>query len=469
MSTAPLTLQRRLLLYLLITAPLVWSVALGFSMVKARHEVNELFDTEMIRLARQIQVISPSLSPDRTGPQWLAEPPPTQGEADLNDLAVAVWNQDGEMLVVDREGVALPWHPDATGFMDVSVGAEAWRVYYLPAPGLKGLIAAGQRMDERDELVWGLVSSQMVPWLLVLPVLLAAMAWAVRRALEPMKAVTESLHARSADDLHPLPLDLAPQELHPLLEAMNSLFQRIATTLEHERRFTADAAHELRTPMAVLSAQWTVFQGARDDAERQRAAEKLTQGLARASRLMEQLLSLSRLEATQGLTQPQPLRWHELVEQVLSDVLPLAERRQIELACEWNEPGETGESDGPAWLGDNTLMALLLRNLLDNAVRYAPAGSTVALRLTAHSVAVDNATQSAVTQRMAPADLAQWGKRFHRPDGQQESGSGLGVSIARRIALLHGLTLHYRMGANGHVVAELARSAVPAAPPVAEP
>ncbi len=450
---APLSLQRRLLLYLLISALVVWSVALGFSMVKARHEVNELFDTEMIRLARQIQVISPWIAPEHRDAPTLAEPLLAQGEADLNDLAVAVWDQHGNLLVVDREGVQLPWQPDATGFRDMTVAKEAWRIYYLQAPELQGLVAAGQRMDERDELVWGLVGSQMVPWLLVLPVLLAGMAWAVRRALEPMKAVTQYLHARNANDLERLPLGQAPDELQPLLEAMNSLFQRIETTLERERSFTADAAHELRTPMAVLSAQWAVFQGARDDAERSRAADKLTQGLARASRLMEQMLSLSRLEATQGLAQPQPLRWHELVEQAVSDVLPLAERRQIELACDWDAP------QGPTWLGDSTFMALLLRNLLDNAVRYSPAGSAVALRLAADSVSVHNAAGTVAGRTLSQADMAQWGKRFQRTDGQEESGSGLGVSIVQRIALLHGLALNYRLSPNGRVIAELAPAA----------
>lgn len=450
-----MTLRRRLLLNLLISAPLVWSVALGVSVFKARHEVNELFDTEMIRLARQIQVISYGLATDLGQTQWLSHAEAAQGEADLNDLAVAVWNRHGDFLVVDREGVQLPWQRDATGFVNVMVGSEGWRIYYLQAPSLQGVVAAGQRIHERDELVWGLVAGQMVPWLLVLPLLLVSMIWAVRRALEPMTSVTQSLHRRSADDLARLPLAQAPAELHPLIDAMNGLFQRIETALERERRFTADAAHELRTPMAVLSAQWAVFQGARDKTEQQRAAEKLTQGLVRASRLIDQLLSLSRLDATQGLSGLQPLHWIALVEEVLSDVLPLAERRQIELSCEWGD-ADTITPDGrvgPPWLGDHTLMALLLRNLLDNAVRYAPPGSGVVLRCTAHSVAVDNATSST----LEATDLAQWGTRFYRANGQTETGSGLGVSIAQRIVLLHHLVLHYRLLPTGRVVAEVAR------------
>ena len=456
MSRTPVSLQRRLLWYLLLSAPLVWSMAVAVSMVKARQEVNELFDTEMIRLARQIHVISPRLTQSAAEPLSLPRTPSLQGEGDLDDLAIAVWNARGELLVVDREGVILPWRRDASGFADVVLGPDRWRIYYLQAPELQGLIAAGQRMDEREELVWGLVAGQLGPWLLVLPVLLMAMAWAVRRALEPMHAVTQALHHRSASDLQRLPIDPAPQELHPMLEAMNSLFQRIETTLERERRFTADAAHELRTPMAVLSAQWAAFQGARDDAERQRAAQKLTAGLARASRLIEQLLSLMRLEATQALVDPQPLRWVELVEQAMTDVLPLAERRQIELACEW--ASATGGT-GPDWVGDATLMGLLLRNLLDNAVRYAPVGSTVMVRLDAHTIEVGNDVERPIDS----TERTHWGTRFYRSEGQVESGSGLGVSIAQHIAALHRLTLQYRSPSDRHLVAVLSASVAQAA------
>ena len=456
MTRSPITLQRRLLLYLLISAPLVWSVALAFSVVEARHEVNELFDTEMIRLARQIQVISPRLAPSADDPLASAVAPAEQGESDLSDLAVAVWDGHGQLLVVDREGVQLPWIQDASGFVHVDVGPESWRIYYMQAPAFQGLIASGQRVAERDELVWGLVASQLVPWLLVLPVLLVAMAWAVRQAMEPMQTVTQSLHARGANDLSRLPVDQAPAELVPLLEAMNELFARIEDSLERERRFTADAAHELRTPMAVLAAQWSVYRGARDSDERERAAAQLTMGLERASRLMEQMLSLSRLEATQGLPQARPLDWQALVEQALSDVLPLAERRQIELACEAVAPTASSGLTGPQWLGDPALMALLLRNLLDNAVRYAPAESVVTMRLGPDEVSVEND----VTRPISPEDVKAWGTRFHRPEGQQESGSGLGVSIAQRIAALHGLRLMHGV-VDGRVSARLTRPESP--------
>jgi two-component system, OmpR family, sensor histidine kinase QseC len=379
--------------------------------------------------------------------RWRSATPPPQGEADLRDLAIAVWNARRELLLVDREGVQLPYSADASGFADLEIEGEAWRVYYLQSPRGEWLVAAGQRVHERDEVVWNLVGSQLLPWLLVLPVLLAVMAWAVRRALAPLRALTTELQGRSADDLQQVPTDHAPQELQPLLAAMNGLFARIESTLARERRFTADAAHELRTPLAVLRAQWDVVRGAADATERGEAERRLVAGLDRVDRLVTQMLALSRLEATEHLQRSATVDWPALVGQVMNDVLALAERRAIELDCDWPPAGT------PVFplQGDADLLAVLLRNLMDNAVRYAPTGSTVTLRFAAHGLAVHNEGPP-----LSEAALAQLGERFHRVDGQAESGSGLGVSIAQRIAALHGLRLHYRNGPGGRgVIAEL--------------
>jgi len=438
-----MSLQRRLLIYLLICAPLVWVGAAWVSSSRARTEVNELFDTEMIRLTLQVQATLMGL--DRA--KGNATPPVVSQETDLEDLAIAVWDQHGKVLLTDREGTQLPLLVDAVGFIELSLQNEPWRVYYLQSPKREWLVAAGQKIGERDELVWGLVESQLLPWLLTLPVLLLAMAWAVRRALNPVRALTQELQQRTADDLHAIPSEQAPAEIRPLLQAMNGLFGRIDATLARERRFTADAAHELRTPLAVLSAQWDVLQSARTESERAQAANKLSAGMLRMTRLVDQLLRLSRLEATDGLTQTEPLDWQVLAEQSMSDTLALAERRQIELACEWPPEPQTP----PDWRGDGQLLAVLLRNLLDNAVRYAPQGSTVTLRLTPTSLLVDNAGEPLPAEQ-----LQRLGERFYRPEGQAEPGSGLGVSIAQRIAALHGLVLTYHPRADGSgVVAEL--------------
>jgi two-component system sensor histidine kinase QseC len=265
-----------------------------------------------------------------------------------------------------------------------------------------------------------------------------------------MKALANELKQRGADELQPISTVAAPLELYPMLQAMNGLFERIETALQRERRFTADAAHELRTPLAVLSAQWDLLKHCVDDADRHKAMMALRAGIERMGRLVDQLLRLSRLESLQSLPQSAALDWPEIARQAISEVLPIAERRQIQFECLWSD----STAPHPDWRGDTHLMTVLLRNLLDNAARYAPSGSEVILRFGSAHVAVENEGKA-----IAPQDLARLGERFNRPDGQAEGGSGLGVSIARRIAELHGLSLQYRsLGDGTGLVAELART-----------
>lgn len=443
-----MSLQRRLLLFVLISAPLVWVLAALVSVNRARHEIDELFDTEMIRLTRQVQASLTGLA----GLQSLGGVVPpltgTSGEADLRDLAIAVWDANGQLLLVDREGAQLPRRIDGVGFVDLSIASHPWRVYYLQSPNGTWLVAAGQSVHEREELVWDLLHSQLLPWLLVLPLLLVAMAWGVRRAMLPLHVLTAELQGRGADDLAPLSVGHAPQELQPMLVAMNGLFARIDATLARERRFTADAAHELRTPLAVLRAQWDALRVAPEGDARREAELRMGRGLDRLDRLVTQMLALSRLEATEHLAALGPVDWPPLLEQVFGDVLPLADRRGIELAVE-------GDAADFTLQGDADLLAVMLRNLLDNAVRYAPQGSTALLRFSPGQLEVDNGGPP-----LAPQVMAYLGERFHRDNAQAEGGSGLGLSIARRVATLHGLRLVHAARPDGSgVVARLFRGA----------
>ena len=431
-----MSLRRRLLLYLLLCAPAVWVVALGVSVQLARHEVNEMFDTEMIRLARQVQA---TLGHDAPARSFSAHPPPAPGsveagEADVGDLAIAVWDARGERVLADHEGVQLPRQAQASGFVDQSLGKEAWRIYYLQSYSGEWLVATGQKSHERDEMVFHLTASQIGPWLVVLPVLLLAMAWAVRRALEPVHRLAREVRSRAADDLRPLATVEAPEEIRPLVEAMNAMFGRIGKVLESERRFTADAAHELRTPLAALRGQWDVLSHARTPAERAQVEAKVSAGLERLDRLVTQMLALAQVESSVRLPATAPIDWRAVVEQAVSDCLLLAERRRMELACEWPDGG----TPPLPLVGHAHLLMVLLRNLLDNALRYAPLGTVVTLRLAWDRIDIENDAEPLATEQ-----LARIGEPFHRPEGQVESGSGLGVSIARRIAALHGLALSF--------------------------
>ena len=430
-----MSIQKRLLLYLLVGAPLVWLLAGLVSIRFARHEVDELFDTELIRLARQVQVTLALPAAERGAPLPMPPASAASGEADVRDLAIAVWARDGRLLLADREGVSLPYRPETAGFVDLAIAGELWRIYYLQSFDGDWLVAAGQKAHEREELALDVTLGQALPWLATLPLLLLVMAFAVRRAVAPLHGLSDELRARSADALQPLALTHAPSELRPLVGAMNGLFSRIEAMLARERRFTDDAAHELRTPLAVLRAQWDVLRRARPGAERDEAEAKMTRGLARLDRLVAQLLALSRVESGGSVLAKQPVDWAALVEQVMNDCLPLAERRRIELECDWAQPA--GREPLPLH-GDAALLAVLLRNLLDNALRYAPQGSTVTLRFDELALEVENDAEP-----LSDEQLARLGERFYRPEGQDEIGSGLGLSIVRRIAALHGLDLRF--------------------------
>ncbi|MGA0611736.1 ATP-binding protein [Caldimonas sp. KR1-144] len=428
---AGLTLRQRLLWLIALAAPAVWSVVLLFSVDRARHEINELFDTELIRLARQLQATLPGASIDAIEPRpstAMASGP--QGAADLQDVAVAVWNRRGELLLVDREGTQLPYRPQAAGFVDMQLDGAEWRTYYLQAADGSWLVAVGQIAHERDEVVRDFIASQMLPWLLMLPLLLMAMAAAVTGALRPLAALGADLHRRAPDDLAALPVERLPSDLRPLAASMNGLFERIRAALERERRFTADAAHELRTPIAALRAQWDALQLAPAGQNDPQALAQLGLGLERLSRLVTQMLMLARLEPRAALTNRQPIDWHSVVAEVLSDTMALAHETGVELAVEW-----PADARAPLPLsGEPALVQVMLRNLVDNALRMSARGSTVTLRF-AH----DRVTVVDEGPGVAPEHLPRLGDRYWRAPGSHGIGSGLGLSIVARIAALHGL------------------------------
>jgi two-component system sensor histidine kinase QseC len=294
-------------------------------------------------------------------------------------------------------------------------------------------VYVGEQLDSRASILRAVLRGGGVALAVALPVLLVAALVGRARRHHAVAPAGHAAVAAAAAGLQPLSLDGAPSEVRPLLLALNGLFERIAALLEAERRFTADAAHELRTPIAAIRTQAQVALGESDDGLRAHALRATLEGCDRATRLVEQLLTLARLEADQELVRSQ-VDLSALARRVAADLAPaaLAKRQQLELGAEQ-----------PLVLsGNETLLAVLLRNLLDNAVRYSPAGARVKLVVDARGLQVHDSGPG-----MAPEDLARLGERFFRPPGQQASGSGLGWSIVRRIAAVHGLRVQVQRSA----------------------
>jgi len=296
----------------------------------------------------------------------------------------------------------------------------------------------------QKELAEHLLLTMLTPLLIGLPVLGAWIWFITWRGLRPLNAIATEVGQRAPERLGPVSPPSAPREVRPLIEALNALFFRVDQAMERERAFTADAAHELRTPLAALATQAQVAARAADAAERDHALDQLIQVSTRASRLVDQLLTLARLDPA-ARSPLAPLRLDELAAAECADHGATAVDKQLDL--------ELAAPAAVSLTGHADLLRVLLRNLLDNAIRYTPPGGRirVAVQATpAGSVLTvsDSGPGIPVAQRAAAL------QRFHRLAGQDVEGSGLGLSIVARIAELHNaqLTLGDGIGAPGLAV-----------------
>jgi two-component system sensor histidine kinase QseC len=243
-----------------------------------------------------------------------------------------------------------------------------------------------------------------------------------------LQRLRQALLKRDTQTLKPVSLPDTPQEVQPMLDALNDLLQRLAQRMETERRFTADAAHELRTPIAAIRAQAQVaLTSASNDQVRQHALQDTLLGCDRASRVVEQLLTLARVDGPQDVVS-EPFRLDQLAQHILADLAPEALRR-----------GQTLELLAPDALqvnGQSTLWHILLRNLVDNALRYSPDGAVVRIQIERMARGQVTVTVQDSGPGLSPADTARLGERFFRVLGTVATGSGLGWSIVRHIAAL---------------------------------
>jgi two-component system sensor histidine kinase QseC len=314
----------------------------------------------------------------------------------------------------------------------VTLDGVAWRVFTALGAEHDIRVYVGEQLDMRDHIALAALRSMLWPLVLALPLLALAVAAAVHHGTLPLRRLGAGLASRGAQDLQPVSVADAPAEMAPMLAELNRLFGRIAELMESERRFTADAAHELRTPIAAIRMQAQVAMGEPDAAQRRHALQATLAGCDRATRLVEQLLTLSRLEAGASPAL-QPVDLVALTRQVLSDQAMQAVHKQQEL--EFDPPPPHAEPCRVA--GDPTLLSVLVRNLVDNAIRYSPRQAALRIELRSSAGAVTLSVQDS-GPGLSDADRARIGERFFRVLGSGEGGSGLGWSIVRRIAAVHG-------------------------------
>jgi len=419
---------------------LCWGSASLSAWLQTRDTINELFDTQQLLFAKRLMALDLT-APDRAAlPKNKALLRHHRGDQDDDALAFAVFTRDGRPVLNDGEnGGRLPFDAEAQGFHDgqLSDDDDAWRFVWLTTPDGQHRIVVGQEWEYRDDMAKALVQSSILPWLIALPLMLLLLLGLVWRELRPLKRITQLLAQRAPDDDAPLNAGRVPQEVKPLTAALNGLFSRIGAMVQRERRFTADAAHELRSPLAALRVQSEVVQLAADDeAMRQHALQQLDAGIQRATRLVDQLLALSRAEAEDARGAFQPVDLQRLLQASLAEQLPYADRAGVALRLDSRAE--------PVIEGHPLLLSLLLRNLLDNAIRYTPEGSDVSMVLESRSIRVEGNGKG-----LGEAEMQRLGERFWRPPGQEKSGSGLGLSIVRNVAQLHGMRLSFSQRQGG--------------------
>jgi two-component system OmpR family sensor kinase len=432
------SLRARLLAWLLGAVVLLGAAGGWIVYRNALAEADEFFDYHLRQTALILrdQPVEYLLSP---------QIPPSDA---AYDFVVQVWSLDGVRVYLSRPHAVLP-RITTLGLATVATSEGSWRVYGVQA--LTKVIQVAQPMSVRRQRAAQLALQTLRPFALLLPVLAILIWLAVGRALQPLQRVTALVKARRVQTLDPLPDERLPDEVQPLVTALNELLERLRAALERERAFLADAAHELRTPLTALHLQAGTLARASGEAERSAAMAGLTAGVQRVIHLVEQLLSLARQEPRAENT-PVPVRVDDLAREVVAELVPLADAGGIDLGV--------SSAQGASITGDPDALRTLLRNLVDNAVRYTPAGGRVDV-----SIEVPTSSTAGVPQFAARLVVADDGPgipaterervfdRFYRRPGATAPGSGLGLAIVRAIAAAHGATVTLNDGPGGNGLA----------------
>ncbi len=417
------SIRARLLIASTILVGLISLLAAGVAYRRVFNETSVLFDYQLRQMALSLRGQIP------LGPR--IEVPPDQRDT---DFVIQIWDVFGARVYLSRPG--LPMINQAViGYADLSFRGDEWRAYGLQTGD--GVIQIAQPLRVREALARAAALRVALPLGLLLPIMIVCMTWIVRSGLRPLRFVTAEVQSRDASSLAPLYLAKLPLEIEPLVAELNRLLSRLDAAFAVQRDFVADAAHELRSPLTSLRLQLQLLDRAPDERARREARDILGAAVERAIHLVEQLLTLARSDPQA----PGPALGLQELESVaalaLSDCHPLALERNIDLSLQAAQRHNVR--------GDAEALRILVRNLVDNAVRYTPAGGTV-------RVSCRRGPNGGVVLEVADsgpgipaADRERAFDRFYRLSAQ-ETGSGLGLAIVKAIAQRHGASVTLESG-----------------------
>ncbi|MDP2007743.1 MAG: ATP-binding protein [Rubrivivax sp.] len=432
------SLQGRLIALVLAAVAAVWLAAAVQTWFEVRHEIDELLDSHLAQAAALLVVQSAGeIDDDGPGvdaPSLHRYAPKVafqvfhEGRLVLRSANAPVQPMIDVMRDDGRREREKGEEKEKSQFRTVLIAGTDWRVFAAYGAERDVRVLVGEQVSSRQDIVLAVLRATVQPLAIALPLLALAVWWAVYQGVQPLRRMSRLIAERRPQAIEPLVVPGAPSELRPVVDGLNGLFERITALVETERRFTADAAHELRTPIAGIRTQAQVALAETDDAQRRHALQATLVGCDRATRLVEQLLTLSRVEAGAA-----PAR-------AAIDLSALVRQQVAELAPKAIDRGQNIEvraDAAHAVQADATLLAVLVRNLVDNALRYSPPGAQVRVTVNTHAGRVRLQVQDS-GPGLPPEALARLGERFFRVLGTGQDGSGLGWSIVRRIAAVHG-------------------------------
>lgn len=443
-----------------ILVPVLVLILLGDALISwlvlrdSHHEIEEVYDAQLAQSARLLQGVLHQRAPgeadwdrlyqafdqamSRVGADGVAHPYETR-------LTFQVWRTDGQLLVRSAEAPILEAPPVTLGSHDLIDNGNDWCAFLLADPQQGLLIWVGERDDIRQDLIQRIVRHTLWPTLIGVP-LLALLIWLVIGwGLNPLRAMARSIRGRTTDSLQPLHLKPLPSDLEPMQTALNRLLDQVDDLLERERRFIADAAHELRTPLAILRIHAQNAQSAVTEEQRREALDFLVNGVDRATRIGSQLLTMARIEPQLNNPMYQRVQLTELVREELAELTPLAMEKGVELVLECDEE---------CWVEtEPTALAIAMQNLVTNALNFSSPGSEVTVVVRKDEAGMASLRVEDTGPGIAEGELGRLFERFYSRGNA--NGAGLGLAIVQMITCKIGCTLHIYNRTSGGVCAEL--------------
>lgn len=416
------SLKRRIIVLSLLSLGAVWLVTIAQSYRDARREIDRIFDVHLAQAASLVMMQTIGVTDDVTG---LYVSPLRKY---TRNVSFQVWQTNSGLMLHSATAPTQRMGGDKEGFSTAEIEGVRWRIFSAWSVDRHFQIYVGERIAVRERLIAEMRDNLMRPLFLALPMLALVLWLAVATGLKPLDRVARELALRKAERLDPVAVAGVPSEVQPMVARLNELFERVAFSIDNIRRFTADAAHELRTPLTAIRAQAQVALASAGEEGRTHALRSVIAGCDQATRLIEQLLTLARLDSTELPAPMDVVNLRLLAAEVVADIAPAALGNGTELALVGDE--------GVVVTGNPGLLRVLLRNLVDNAVRYSPHGSRVDISLVHDNGAVILSVRD--NGEGIPPDVRERiFDRFFRGTSNGEEGSGLGLSIVKRIADIH--------------------------------